>query len=203
MGVASTHAGEVASDCGNGNPSLPLLRGRASHSKLSLQADDSRAAAPQLGCMLHSFPFRTFDEIAALGLEVHVYFPRSFRYIGPIDLGDERLRGRSFVGARFVCGQARWIYNDARQVCGRLSHIIVRPRPADFIPPSKSIPRYSISCPRCVPTGEVSQAAKHLPPWNGIWTAPDVRLACPACRSVLRTSWNGLDGIPHTDGYRS
>ena len=127
---------------------------------------------------------------------------RCYRYVGPIDLGDERLRGRLFVGARFVCGQARRICIDAQQVCGCTGHIIVRPRPADFIPPSKSIPWCSISCPRCVPTWEVSQAAKHLPPWNGIWTKPDVRLACPACRSVLTTSWSGLNGIPHTDGYR-
>ena len=134
--------------------------------------------------------------------QVHVYCPRCYRNVGPIDLGDERLRGRSFVSARFVCGQARRIYNDARQVCGCLGHVIVRPRPTDFIPPNKAIPWCSISCPRCVPTWEVSQAAKHLPPWNGIWTKPDVRLACPACRSVLTTSWSGLNGIPHTDGYR-
>lgn len=44
-----------------------------------------------------------------------------------------------------------------------LGHIIVRPRPDDFIPPSKSIPWCSISCPRCVPSWEISQAAKHLP----------------------------------------
>jgi len=153
--------------------------------------------------MLRTFPFRAFDEIAALGLEVHIYCSSCYRYVGPIDLGDERLRGRSFVGTRFVCGQARRICNDSLQVFGRLGHVIVRPRPADFIPPSKSIPWCSISCPRCVPTWEVSQAAKHLPPWNGIWTEPDVQLACPACRSVLTTSWSGLEGVPHTDGHRN
>ena len=127
-----------------------MLRGCAPHPMLSLQADDSTGDAPQLGCMLRTFPFRTFDDIATLGLEVHVYCPSCYRYVGPIDLGDERLRGRSFVGARFVCGQARRIYNDARQVCGRLGHIVVRPRPTDFIPPSKSIPcAASLVCDAC------------------------------------------------------
>jgi hypothetical protein len=145
--------------------------------------------------MLRTFPFRTFDDIAALGLEVHIYCPSCYRYVGPIDLGDKRLRGRSFIGARFTCQQALRIYNDARQVCGCLGHVIVRPRPADFIPPNKSTPWCSISCPRCVPTWEVSQAARHLHSWNGIWTEPGVRLACSVCRSVLTTSWSGLEGV--------
>ena len=153
--------------------------------------------------MLRAFPFQTFDDIAGLGLEVHVYCPNCYRTVGPIDLADERLRGRSFNRTRFVCTQARRIYDDAWRVCGCLGHVIVRPSPADFIPPAKVIPWCSISCPRCVPTWEISQAAKHLPPWNSIWNAPGVRLACPTCRSALTTSWSGLEGVPHTDGYGS
>jgi len=30
--------------------------------------------------MLRAFPFRTFDEIAALGLEVEIYCPSCYRY---------------------------------------------------------------------------------------------------------------------------
>lgn len=153
--------------------------------------------------MLRAFPFRTFDEIHELGLEVHVYCPNCYRYVGPIDLTDTRLRGRPFTGARFICSQTRRIYDAVpARVCGCLGHIILRPQTADFIPPSRSIPWCSIACPRCVPHWEISQAAKHLPPWNNVFTQPGVRMACPACRSPLTTSWNGLDGIPHTDGYR-
>jgi hypothetical protein len=102
--------------------------------------------------MLQPFPFRTFDEIATLGLEVHVYCPSCYRCVGPIDLADGRLRGRPFAGARFVCSQTRRMYDAAPRVRGCLGHVIVRPRPDDFIPPSKSIPWCNISCLRCVPT---------------------------------------------------
>lgn len=40
------------------------------------------------------------------------------RYVGPIDLADERVRGRSFVAPRFVCGQASRIYDDAQHAWG-------------------------------------------------------------------------------------
>jgi len=153
--------------------------------------------------MLRAFPFRTFDEIAALGLEVEVYYPGCYRYVGPIDLMDERLRGRPFTGARFVCSQTRRIYDASPPtVCGCRGHIVVRPPACDLIKPGQSIPWCSISCPRCVPPWEVSQAAAHLPPWKSIWTQPGVRVACPACRSPLATSWHGGEGIPCTDGYR-
>jgi len=58
-----------------------------------------------------------------------------------------------------------------------------------------------MACPRCVPHWEVSQAAKHLPPWTNVFTRPGVRVACPACRSALTTVWHGGDGIPFTEGY--
>src|SRR5262245_37687761 len=89
--------------------------------------------------MLRAFPFRTFDEIAALDLEVEIYCPSCYRYVGRIDLTDARLRGRLFASARFVCGRVHRIY-DASRVCGCLGHVVVRPRPADFIPPARSIP---------------------------------------------------------------
>ena len=113
--------------------------------------------------------------------------------------GFSKLIGSDEAG---TLAQLEALHREGRRVWGSLGHIIVRPRPADFILPSRSIPWCSISCPRCVPTWEISQAAKHLPPWNSIWTGPDVRLVCAACRSVLTTSWSGLDSIPHTDGYR-
>lgn len=153
--------------------------------------------------MLRAFPFRTFNEIADLGLEVEVYCPSCHRTVGPIDLGDARLRGRPFACTRFVCSRARSIYDAIPpRACGCLGHIIVRPPSSDFIPSNRSIPWCSIACPRCVPHWEVSQAARHLPPWDKIWTQAGVRLACPACRSLLTTTWYGGDGIPYTDGKR-
>jgi len=123
--------------------------------------------------MLRAFPFQTFDEIAALGLEVHIYYANCFRYVGPIDLSDHRVRGRKFARARFVCARVRQMYGEP-WVCGCLGHVIVRPTPADFIPPAKSIPWCSISCPRCVTTWEISQAAKHLPLWRELFREPTV-----------------------------
>ena len=153
--------------------------------------------------MLRAFPFRTFDEIAELVLAVEIYCPSCYRTVGPIDLADGRLRGRFFANTRFRCSQTRRIYDASpSRVCGCLGHIIVRPPPADFIPPHRSIAWCSITCARCVPHWEVSQAAKHLPPWDKIWTRPGERLACPACRTPLTTTWYGGDGIPYTDGKR-
>ena len=57
--------------------------------------------------MLRAFPFRTFDEIAELGLEVSVYCSSCYRERGPIDLTDARLRGKPFAGARFVRSSIR------------------------------------------------------------------------------------------------
>jgi len=57
--------------------------------------------------MLRAFPFRTFDEIAELGLEVSVYCSSCYRERGPIDLNDQRLRSRAFTSTRFVCSAMR------------------------------------------------------------------------------------------------
>jgi hypothetical protein len=82
-------------------------------------------------------------------------------------------------------------------------NIIVRPRPADFIPPSKSIPWCSIECPRCVPQWEVSQAVKHLQPGRRFLPSADARLRCPniGCCAILTTTWSGFDGVPFTEGW--
>jgi hypothetical protein len=57
--------------------------------------------------VLRAFPFRNFDEIAELGLEVCVYCSSCYREKGPIDLTDARLRGQLFAGTRFVCSSIR------------------------------------------------------------------------------------------------
>jgi hypothetical protein len=90
--------------------------------------------------------------------EIIVYCPSCYRERGPIELADERLRGRLFVGTRFVCSATR-SYDSAvaPRPCGSLGHIIIRPPARDRIPPGRSIPWCSISCPRCVPCWEISQ----------------------------------------------
>ena len=154
--------------------------------------------------MLRPFPFRTFDEIAALDLEVQIYCPKCYRYAGPIDLADPRLRGRVFTRTRFVCSRVRQLFDATPPAaCGCLGSIVIRQRFADGIPPGRSIPWCSIACPTCVPYWEVSQAAPHLPPWNKVWTRPGgISLACPTCRSPVSTVWYGGRGVPYTEGYR-
>lgn len=170
----------------------------------SMQADETAGDAHQLSWMLRPFPFRTFDEIAALGLEVEIYCPRCYRHAGPIDLSDPRLRGRTFARTRFVCSRMRQVFSATPPApCGCLGSIVIRPRPADRIPIGQSTPWCSIACPACVPHWEVTQAAPHLLPWSRIWTGGGgVALACPACGSRLTTVWHGGAGVPFTEGYR-
>lgn len=152
---------------------------------------------------LHTFPFRTFDDIAAAGYSVDVLCSSCHRTVGPIDLTDARLIGRPFTAVRFTCSAEvrRWTAEPAR-ICGCLGHLLIKPPSQDVISPRRSLPFCIIACPRCVPYWQVNQAPKHLAPWNRIFTFPGVRLACPACRSPLTTSWSGGEGIPFTDGYR-
>jgi hypothetical protein len=153
--------------------------------------------------MLRAFPFQTFDEIAGLGLEVTIYCPNCYRTVGPIDLADERLRGRRFNDGPFTSSAMRQVgYAHTPRSCGCTGMLSIRPPSRDFIPPDRAVPWCSIACPRCVPPWEVNQAARHLPPWKNIWTEPGVRLACPACRSPVTTTWHGSPGIPRTDGFR-
>lgn len=156
--------------------------------------------------MLRAFPFQTFDEIAALGLEVCIRCTHCKRLpTGPIDLTDPRLSGRSFSRTRFVCSHEikMWDASPAR-ICGGLGQVIINPPPHNVIPPNRSIPHCSISCPRCVPPWDVSQAAKHLPPWKEIFAERDARMRCPniGCRAILTTTWSGFDGVPFTEGWQ-
>lgn len=154
--------------------------------------------------MLRHFPFRTFAEINELGLEVEIGCMHCRRPpTEPIDLTNPHLRLRTIFGTRFVCINEikLWDASPPRIYSG-LGRIIIRPPSRDFVSPGRPIPWCSINCPRCVPQWEVAQAAKHLPPWDKIWTAPGVRLACPACRAMLTTVWHGGDGIPFTEEYR-
>lgn len=155
---------------------------------------------------MQPFPFRTFDEIAAFGLEVEIGCTHCKRRpIGPIDLKDPRLAGRPFTRTRFVCSHEikLWDASPAR-VCGGPGRIIINPPPHHYISPKRSIPHCTIQCPRCAPPWKVSQAAKHLSPWKEIFAArDDVRMRCPdiGCRTMLSIYWFGGDGVPFTDGW--
>lgn len=146
---------------------------------------------------LRAFPFRTFDDIAAAGYTVDVYCSSCHRTVGPIDLTDARLVGRPFTAVRFRCSAeiCLWTAHPSR-ICGCPGRLSIKPPARDIVPPTRSLPCCTIGCRRCLPIWEVYQAAKHLPPWNRIFTGPDVRLPCPACRSPLATWWSGGDGIP-------
>jgi hypothetical protein len=71
-----------------------------------LHAADPRAASFYAAGMLHDLPFTTFSEIAALGLEAHVYCPtcHTMRQLDPMA---DRLRDRCFAGTRFRCTNTR------------------------------------------------------------------------------------------------
>jgi hypothetical protein len=114
--------------------------------------------------------------------EIIVYCPSCYRERGPIELADERLRGRLFVGTRFVCSATR-SYDSAvaPRPCGSLGHIIIRPPARDRIPPGRSIPWCSISCPRCVPCWEISQVRLDRPPRSG---------SRQHCRCPGRVQWH-------------
>jgi hypothetical protein len=151
--------------------------------------------------MLHALPFTTFDELAALGLEVEIRCPSCYR-VTKIDPADERLRDRPFTVTRFRCaGMRDYGFAHPRRPCEGLGHVHIRPPDATRIRPGQAIPWCSIACPRCVPYWEIDQAPRDQPPWQAIWAQPGARLACPTCRSVLTTVWHGGDGIPFTDGY--
>jgi hypothetical protein len=67
--------------------------------------------------MLRAFPFRTFDEIAAFGLEVPIYCGGCCRYVGPIDLTDDRLRGRLFAGVTSLGTDSLWRSQSPKGCC--------------------------------------------------------------------------------------
>jgi hypothetical protein len=70
---------------------------------------------------LHPLPIRTFGDIAALGLEVHVYCTSCHSW-RRVDLQAERLRSRCVAGARFTCQATRF----DGSTCGGFGHPSIR-----------------------------------------------------------------------------
>jgi hypothetical protein len=152
--------------------------------------------------VLTALPIRTFGDVAVLGFEVAVHFPRCYR-VTRIDPVDDRLQHRVFAGARFRCTGVRHFgsaHPDAS--CDGFGHLRIDPPADQRILADQAIPWWSISCRRCVPHWQIGQAARDRPPWDAVLGRRDVQHGCPARRSTLTTTWHGGPGIPFTDGYR-
>jgi len=152
-----------------------------------------------------ALPFTTFDEIAALGLEVEINCP-ACRHRAKADPRSDRLRGKRFVDVRFRCRQMvqRWTAHPAA-CCDTLGHLCILPAPGKVILPRQAILYAHVACGSCVPHWAILQAPRQDPVWKPVWDRmanKRNRLACPGCNDPLITSWQGQDGIPYTDGWR-
>jgi hypothetical protein len=76
--------------------------------------------------MLRAFPYRTFGEIAELGLEVSVYCSSCYRERGPIDLTDAPARAT-------LCRRA---LRERLECLEKLSREIAPPSPPAAVSPS-------------------------------------------------------------------
>lgn len=149
-------------------------------------------------------PFTTFEEIAALGLEVEVSCP-SCHHIASADPASQQLRARRFVDVRFRCQQLIQPYtaHPARR-CNTLGHLAIRPPADKAIQPGQAVPHAIVSCGSCVPHWEIAQAPRHDPVWKPLWDKikdARTRIRCPGCGAGLITSWHGGEGIPFTQNY--
>ena len=89
-------------------------------------------------------PVSTFGEIAALGLEVHVWCYRCKRE-RPVPLNSPALYGRIFAGARFRCTRTLW----DGSICNSAGHPTIRP--PTLLPADQSVGMADIYCERRVP----------------------------------------------------
>jgi hypothetical protein len=144
---------------------LALQRARMPHRLLSVQADDLRVAAPQIGGMLREPPH---------GLELHVYCPSCYSTRRPVDL--ERWADRCFATARFRCTGRR--HNGTP--CKAPGVPIVRP--AELLPVGGPVTLTFLTCPRCI--WEINQAQLDKPPWSG----SSQHYRCPGCAG--RVEWH-------------
>lgn len=137
-------------------------------------------------------PFSTFGEIAALGLEAHVWCLACKRQ-GRIDPADDRWSGRLFAGARLRCS--------SRRLDGARCHSVgvLSLRPAERIPSNSGIEHACMQCLRCVPFWEILDVRLDRPPWSALPTG--ARFTCPGCRGPVSMVFHGGAGIPYTDRF--
>jgi hypothetical protein len=117
----------------------------------------------------------TFGEVAALGLEVHIWCQRS-KHQRPVPLNSPALYARIFAGASFRCTRTLW---DGKVCMGQATQPFDRRR---CCPPIKDAGLADIYCDRCVPPWRALQVDPKREPWRA---APGHVLACPGCRHRL------------------
>jgi hypothetical protein len=140
---------------------------------LSVQADDSTAAALYIASMLRELPFKTIGDVVAHGLELHVYCPSCYSTRQPANL--DRWADRCFATARFRCSGTRHT-GTPRQGTGM--PVI---RPAKLLPVGGPVTLAFLTCPRCI--WEINQVQLHKPPWSG----SKQPYRCPGCSG--RVEW--------------
>ena len=128
-------------------------------------------------------PFSTFGEIAALGLEVHVYCARCQAY-RRLELSDERVRDRCFAGAPFRC----WRCDGPG---------VPKIRPTELLPVGGSVTLAFLFCRRCA--WEIDQAQLDQPPWSRSGLKSGDRFRCPGCNG--RVDWH-IHGPTWRPSYR-
>src|SRR5882757_3762077 len=107
--------------------------------------------------MLHPLPFITFAELAALGLEAHVYCPSCYT-TRRVDPSADQLRDRCFAGTRFRCTHVRW----NGETCSGLGQITIRP--AELLPVGGGADLAFLWCDRCLPRWEINHIPIDWPP---------------------------------------
>jgi len=118
----------------------------------------------------------TFGDVAALGLEVHVWCTRC-KQSRPLPLNSPVLYARVLAGSRFRCTRTLW----GGSICnaGGIPTI----RPATLLPTDQDAALADIYCDRCVPPWRGLQVDPKREPWR---TKPGHVLACPGCRQRLQ-----------------
>ena len=141
--------------------------------------------------LLHPLPFTTFGEIAAHGLEVHIYCPRCYT-THRIDPTAERVRDRCFAGTRFRCTSTRY----TGEACGGIGSPEIELPEGERVRAGSGIEYAELHCPRCVPPWRIAQIDPNVPPWS-VMRRGD-RFRCPACGSAVGMTSHGGTGIPYT-----
>jgi hypothetical protein len=126
------------------------------------------------GGKLRPLPFKTFGEIAALGLKATVYCSACHEH-RPIDLGAEHLRERCFATTRFRCTKIR--YTGA--VCGCLGSVEIEP--SALLPVGGEDTLAFLSCSTCLPSWEINHVPIDKPPWSVVNREGNDRFKCPGC----------------------
>jgi hypothetical protein len=150
------------------------LRARMPQLLLSVQADDSTAAAPYIASMLRELPFKTIGDVAAHGLELHVYCPSCYSTRQPANL--DGWADRCFATARFRCSGTR----HTGTPCQGTGMPVIRP--AELLPVGGPVTLAFLTCPRCI--WEINQVQLHKPPWS----RSKQPYRCPGCSG--RVEWH-------------